>query len=374
MENLKTYLIKDTLLALTTQLTHLVKVVHRQTELFLEEGDYLSNHQFGFRKKRSTMHAITELTDHINKKLNMKEKTVALFIDFKKAFDCVQYSVLLQKLKNMGFSQQTVQWMNDYLTDRKQKTYANGTTSDLNTITQGVPQGSILGPLLYILYANDIEQNILKSKVTFYADDTVIYASHKKPKIAMKKVQKDLNRLQKWCDKNGLFINPKKTKFMIVSNRKFDFKNTKHVLNMNSEELQRVPTYTYLGITLDEHLSYEAHTKSIISKVSGKVLQLRKIRSVISSKAALLIYKNMILPILEYGDIYLSSATMELRKKLQTLQNRALKCALGKDKFYRTNRQHKEARLDKLKVRRHRHILIHMYQISKKYGVHWVES
>ena len=250
------------------------------------------------------MHAITELTDHINTKLNMKEKTVALFIDFKKAFDCVQYSVLLQKLKNMGFSQQTVQWMNDYLTDRKQKTYANGTTSDLNTITQGVPQGSILGPLLYILYANDIEQNILKSKVTFYADDTVIYASHKKPKIAMKKVQKDLNRLQKWCDKNGLFINPKKTKFMIVSNRKFDFKNTKHVLKMNSEELQRVPTYTYLGITLDEHLSYEAHTKSIISKVSGKVLQLRKIRSFISSKAALLIYKNMILPILEYGDIY----------------------------------------------------------------------
>ena len=93
--------------------------------------------------------------------------------------------------------------MENYLTDRKQKTYANGATSDLKTITQGVPQGSILGPLLYVLYANDIEQNIL-SKVTFYADDTVIYASHKKPRLAMMKVKKDLNNLLKWCERNGL--------------------------------------------------------------------------------------------------------------------------------------------------------------------------
>ena len=150
---------------------------------------------------------------------------------------------------------------------------------------------------------------------------------------------------------------------MIFSNRNFEFKNVNHVFKMKSVELKRVPTYTYLGVTLDEHLSYKAHTKNTINKVFGKVLRLRKIRSFITGRAALLIYKNMILPILEYGDIYLSSATKELNKKLQTLQNRALKCALGKDKYFRTAPLHREARLDKLKVRRHRHVLIHMFQI-----------
>ena len=118
-------------------------------------------------------------------------------------------------------------------------------------------------------------------------------------------------------------------------------------------------------MTLDENLTFDAHVKSVISKVSAKVFQLKKLRQYLTPKSALLIYKNMILPIIEYGDIYLYSASQENRKKLQTLQNKALRCALQKDKYYDTKALHNEAKLQKLKLRRKTHLLLHMYQISQ---------
>ena len=125
--------------------------------------------------------------------------------------------------------------------------------------------------------------------------------------------------------------------------------------SINDEQIQPTKTYTYLGIKLDEQLSMETHANSVIQRVSNKIYQLTKIRSFITKRAALLIYKHMILPILEYGDIFLHSATQKIRKKLQTLQNKALRCALGKDKI---TRLHEEAKILKLNVRRHVHIIL----------------
>ena len=129
--------------------------------------------------------------------------------------------------------------------------------------------------------------------------------------------------------------------------------------------LQRVKTHTYLGIKLDEQLTLETYANSLIQKVSNRIYQLTKIRSFITKKAALLIYKNMILPILEYGDIFLHSASQIIRKKIQILQNKALRCALNKDKRYDSDALHTEAKLLKLKDRRHIHILLHMYQLAQ---------
>ena len=115
---------------------------------------------------------------------------------------------------------------------------------------------------------------------------------------------------------------------------------------------------------MDQHLTFDNHAKYTINRVSPKIYQLAKMRKYLTSKAALLVYKNMILPILEYGDIFLSAATRENRKKLQKLQNKALKCALAKDKTFSTNKLHKEAQLLKFKHRRKLHLLIHMHKIS----------
>ena len=119
-------------------------------------------------------------------------------------------------------------------------------------------------------------------------------------------------------------------------------------LTIENTNLERAVNYTYLGITLDEQLNYEQHAGNTIRRVSDKIYQLRKLRSFLNNKAALLVYKNMILPILEYGDVFFSSTILKTRKKLQTLQNQGLKCALNKDRLFNTNLLHSEAKLQKL--------------------------
>ena len=345
------------------------RVVHQQVSFHLEERQLITNQQYGFRKGRSTIQATTNLLNHINVNLNNRKVTLALYIDFKKAFDCLQYSVLLEKLPLLGMHQQVISWISEYLTNRTQSTFANNTSSSHKAIRQGVPQGSILGPLLYIIYANDIAQKLTKCKYTFYADDTVLYFSSKNIEKAFENMQSDLDALSQWCSENGVYINTKKTKYMIFSNKKVDSVSPdgtlKFDLTVDNNSIDRVSSYNYLGITLDEQLSFELHVKNIISRVSNKVFQLRKLRKYLTNNSALLVYKNMILPLMEYGDIYLYSATKECRKNLQTLQNKALKCALGKDRMFGTIELHKEAKLNKLITRRKIHLLLHMYQNSK---------
>ena len=343
------------------------KIVHDQMTHYLEDNGLLTEDQFGFRRGRSTTLAITQLLNSIHTGLNRKMSTVALFVDFKKAFDCLQYGILYTKLEKLGLPSGTMNWIKDYLREREQSTLANGCRSDYAKIKQGVPQGSIVGPLLFIIYANDISSIIKKSKSVYYADDTVIYSQSKDIHKAMRTVRANLQNLNTWCAKNGIYINPKKTKFIVFSNNTKKTKKAlpKLKLEVNSTEVERVKSFNYLGVKLDDKLTFDQHVKSLISRVSAKLFQLKKIRSNLTAKAATLVYKNMILPIMEYGDIYLYSASKSNRKKLQTLQNKALRCAIGRDSTYNTSMLHKEAKLQKLKIRRRTHLLLHMFQLSQ---------
>ena len=216
---------------------------------------------------------------------------------------------------------------------------------------RGVPQGSILGPLLYIIYDNDISSLFKNCKSILYADDTVIYKQGIELNSLKVALQEDLQNLEGWCKLNGLFVNPKKTKYMIFGSRTKLAKMGDIELTIDKVALDRANSYTYLGITLDEQLNYEKFANSIISRVSDKIYQLRRLRQFLNTRAALLIYKNMILPILEYGDVFISSMTLDTRKKIQTLQNRGLKCALSKDRLFNTDLLHSEAKIKKLKWR-----------------------
>ena len=341
------------------------KIIHKQLMDFIEVNDILSDSQYGFRKERSTVQAVHNLTEEINIAFNKSLFSVAIYIDFKKAFDCVQYPVLLQKLKNIDLSITALNWLESYLDNRQQRTVVNGKYSSYSLITQGVPQGSILGPLLYIIYANDIATKITKSKSIFYADDTVLFTHGKNIDEIEKSLQIDLDSLNSWCSDNGLFINSKKTKYMVFGSKSKLADARDLSLTIENTNLERAVNYTYLGITLDEQLNYEQHAGNTIRRVSDKIYQLRKLRSFLNNKAALLVYKNMILPILEYGDVFFSSTILKTRKKLQTLQNQGLKCALNKDRLFNTNLLHSEAKLQKLKWRRKQHIGQLVFQTTK---------
>ena len=343
----------------------LEKLIHTQLSFYLEENEILSNNQFGFRKQRNTSHSISQLLNQVYTNINKATVTTAIYIDFSKAFNCVQHQTLLNKLKQLNLDRNLIKWVASYLTNREQRTLANSLYSSYTQVNQGVPQGSVLGPLLYIIYANDITERVKYSGFTFYADDMVLYSKKKSITQSGLELQMDLDSLTNWCVDNEIYINIDKTKIMYFGSKAKINSAALPKLQIDGIAIQRVHSYTYLGLKLDEQLSLETHANELIRKVSAKIYQLTKIRSFITGKAAILIYKNMILPILEYADIFLHSASNEIRKELQTLQNKALRCALRKGKYTDSADMHKEAKILKLKERRHVHVLLHMFQLAQ---------
>ena len=343
----------------------LEKIVHHHLESHLENGSFLANEQHGFRKSHSTVHAIAQLTNHVSKKLDARTSTLAVFIDFRKAFDCVQHPMLLDKLKNMFIDDSVVNWVRDYLTDRQQRVLANGRLSTYQTITQGVPQGSVLGPLFYIVYANDLSKIFKNCKFALYADDTVLYVSHQNFDIAVNKMQDDIDSLSRWCATNGIMVNTDKTKTLVFGSKNGLDKIPSFEIKFGDVPLQSVSSYTYLGIMLDNQLNYALHVNKIISSVTSKLNQFRRMRSFLTTKAALLVYKGMMLPILEYGDVFLCGASVADRKRLQILQNKGLRCALNLDIDTSRDDLHIKANLLRLKFRRKQHILNHMFYVAQ---------
>ena len=147
--------------------------MHKQLMGYIDEKSLLTDNQHSFRKGHSCVHSVAQLTNYVDKKTDTKNPTLAAFVDFRKAFDCVQHPMLVQKLSRMGLDGRVVDWFRIYLKDRRQQVLANNVRSSFQPITQGVPQGSVLGPLFYILYANDIVSIIKNCRVALYADDTV---------------------------------------------------------------------------------------------------------------------------------------------------------------------------------------------------------
>ena len=198
----------------------LEKLVHSQLSSYLEDRESLNDAQHGFRKDHSTVHSIAQLTKYINVKMDSATPTMAVFVDFRKAFDCVQHDVLLTKLSNLNLDCSVVQWVKSYLALRKQRVLANNVYSDFLKVTQGVPQGSVLGPLFYIIYTNDLTKHIQKCKVALYADDTVLYVAHKDPMKSISALRHDVGVIANWCKVNGIQANTDKTRVMTFGNSK----------------------------------------------------------------------------------------------------------------------------------------------------------
>ena len=233
------------------------------------------------------------------------------------------------------------------------------------SITQGVPQGSVLGPLFYIIYANDLPNIIKNCEIALYADDTVLFTANESFDVSVRKMQEDLVSLSNWCNVNGILANTDKSKLMVFGSPVNLKKIQAPVLKLCETKLQVVTSYKYLGMTLDSNLNYNLHVKRVISSESGKLKQFQLMRNFLSVRAAVLVYKGTILPLLEYGDVLLSSATLGNRKKLQTLQNKCLRCALNKGIETSSKDLHSEANILKLKFRREQHLMNFMFDWSQ---------
>ena len=341
------------------------KIVHKQLSDHLDENFLLSEKQHGFRKSHSTAHSAAQLVEFVNHKMDARKPTLAVYIDFRKAFDCVQHNVLLDKLTRLNLHPSVIDWIKSYLSNRKQRVYANDIYSDFRDIKQGVPQGSVLGPLFYIIYANDLSKLFKYCQFALYADDTVLYTANEVFGDSVYQMQQDISSLSTWCNANGIRVNTSKTCVMVFGNQTMTKNLVPFEIMFENTPLQKVSSYNYLGITLDWQLNYNLHVKKLISTVSAKLKQLQRMRSFLNTRAALMVYKSMLLPIIVYGDVFLSATSVVNRKKLQTLQNRGLRCALNKSiDAVSSDELHAEAGLLKLKYRREQHLLNFMYDWS----------
>ena len=353
------------LLALPGKL--LEKIVHCRISSFLEDNNFLTGNQGGFRKGYSTVATIADLTDDLFEKTNEGLTTLAAFIDLSKAFDTVNQEILLKKLKLAGIRGNPLKWCTNYLKDRKQRAVVNGASSGYMPVRCGVPQGSVLGPLFFLVYVNDLDSVMGDCKVKLYADDTVLYQSGENCAIAEHKLQISMSNFARWCTSNALTINTKKTKLMAFGSRSKVKKCSKVRIKLNGERIKLVPSYKYLGVTLDPTLSYSQHIAGVIRTVHHKMQLLARLKKYLINDVALNIYKSMLLPYLDYADVIFCKANTSELDKLQKLQNRCLRICMGHQRDYSTNRVHREAKVPFLKERRRAHTLNFMFKRKSQY-------
>jgi uncharacterized surface protein with fasciclin (FAS1) repeats len=299
------------------------KVIHKRLYHFMNNHNLLYDGQYGFRPKFSTINAITDLTANILKSLDNKKHTVGVFLDLSKAFDTINHKTLLKKLQYYGVRGIALEWFRSYLTDRMQYVCYNGIDSHMQNITCGVPQGSVLGPLLFIIYTNDLPQALVDSKCVLFADDTTIHYSSKNILDAFNHISKDLSSLTDWFRANKLSLNINKTNYIVFTmmpNGILDYD-----LKIGNELIEKVDSTTFLGVKIDKNLEWYDHIQMVRNKVSSGLYALSSVKHILPYELMRQIYFTLIHPYLNYGTLLWGSAKKMHLRKLVTLQNKSVR-------------------------------------------------
>ena len=256
------------------------KLVHTRIVKFLDKNKLIFNKQFGFRSKHSTSHALISLTEKIRKSIDEGKLSCGIFIDLQKAFDTVDHLILLEKLNHYGIRGLTNNWFKSYLCQRQQYVSISGINSDLMSIAHGVPQGSVLGPLLFLLYINDLPNAIPHSNIIPFADDTGFLHSHDNFIDLVSEMNNDLNKLRIWLNANKISLNLTKTVAILFKDPQ---KNVNHniTLMLGDQPLPLSSSTKYLGVIIDEHLNFHAHIDYISTKLSRANGILSKLRNIV---------------------------------------------------------------------------------------------
>ena len=340
------------------------KIVHNRVYRHCNDNKLLDDKQGGFRPNHSTVSTTSYFINDLYTAMNNKEITIAVYIDAMKAFDTVNHDILINKLQYIGIIGKCADWFKEYLKGRNQCTIANDIVSSSKPITCGVPQGSVCGPLLFLLYINDISRSMKNCKVSLYADDTVLYYSSSSLNIAANKVQNDLAALNEWCEINKLTINCKKTKYCVYGMREIvkKSKNVDMILSLNNVILERVCSYKYLGFILDDHLNFNKHINSMVSTVSHKLYLLSRIRRYLNNAACISIFKTMVLSVLEYGNIIYSGTSKINLEKLDKLFYRGLRICDATNNKVSNKQLCEDYNITPLESRREVQILLFMHK------------
>lgn len=292
----------------------------------LKENDLLSDRQWGFRGGRSTVSALLAATSDWFTLMEAGMDVCAVFFDYRKAFDSVPHHPLLNKLTSNNLNPFLLRWIANYLTLRTQRVVVEGAVSSTEHVLSGVPQGSVLGPLLFLIYIDGVSTATASalSKNSLFADDLLLYRPISNPSD-FTSVQEDIATIEAWSNDNYLTLNSEKCKWMVIS-RKRSPPMPAHSLTLNGQALQQVDSYKYLGVLLSRDLSWSPHIDSVCSK-ARKILGLlyRRLFTSCSPTSTLQLYRSLVRPHLEYACQVWSPHTAKAIGNLEGVQKFALK-------------------------------------------------
>jgi len=299
-------------------------IVYTHIFSHLNTNQILCDNQHGFRQRRSCETQLLLTINDLAKNLDNNLQTDVIFLDFSKAFDRVDHSYLIHKLHHYGIRGNLLTWLENFLTHRTQRVVIDGHSSSTSNVTSGVPQGSVLAPLLFLCFINDLPDGI-RSRIKLYADDVLLYSTITSPDDCHR-LQADLKILEQWAKKWNMIFNPSKCEFLRVSNKVNNIHMSYYIQNQMIKEVSHAK---YLGVTIDQHLTWNEHIRQITSKANNvKNFLQRNIRACpVNVKATC--YCSMIRSILEYASIVWSPYTQRNIQLIESVQRRSARFTLN---------------------------------------------
>ena len=284
-------------------------------------------------------------------------------IDLSKAFDCICHNLLLAKLKAYGLHDTALKLLRSFLHERKQRVMCNNSCSNWTPIRCGVPQGSLLSPLLFNIFMNDMNEAVIGSSLRLYADDTTQYVADKNPTVLQSSLNQDMERLSSWLDHNYLRANGDKTQAMVLG------KSTHHYdLKFNGAPIDIKEHLKILGVHLDNKLTFQEHISEILKKVFAKIAALRRLKRLVPSSTLLVLYRSFVLSHFEYCNSLLIGIGKTLNKKLEDANHYGLRTIMNLGRSINYESTLRIADINTLEHRRIEQSLTIFYKCYKENG------
>ena len=335
------------------------KVIYIQVYNYIEIHNILHKQQYGFRNKKSTTHAIVNHLSFLYKHLELNHSVVSIYLDFRKAFDCVDHNILLAKLNHYGIRGIANDWFKSYLSNRQQYTRVGDSESNLRHVSRGVPQGSNLGPLLFLLFINDLPNSSNFFQYTLFADDSTLTTTFPKDSnnIAAT-LNGELEHINSWLGANKIMINADKTKYINYAYRR---STNIDLLKIGCYKGRETFSIKFLGVYLDKHLTFKSHVNYISKKISKSLGILHKLKFYLPLQIMKTLYLTFIYPYLLYGIEAWCAAYQNVTGKIVSLQKKAIRIVRNVPYLEHTAPIFRELRILKVEDLFKMQILVYMY-------------
>ena len=306
------------------------KLVNKHVYNFFVSNNTISCLQSGFVQGDSTVNQLVSIYNTFCNALDDGKEVRAVFLDISKAFGRVWHKGLLLKLNSVGIRGSLLLWFSDYLTNRRQRVFLPGDCSDWTLTKAGVPQGSILGPLLFLIFINDIVSDI-ETNIRLFADDTSLYIIVETPQSAARKLNNDLSKIKAWASKWLVSFNPSKSESLLISRKRSNINHPD--LCMDDNVIQEVNSHKHLGLTFSNDGTWHEHITNITSKAWTRINVMRKLKFKLDRRALEIIYFTFIRPIFEYACVNFDNCTQYELNDIEKVQLEAARIVSGTTKL-----------------------------------------